>query len=279
MHCPDCGAIIPQDSTECPECGATMGDFVEMNSAAPRGDTERRMEVPFELRSVEAGDGLTLEGYAAVFNSPTTIRDSLGEFTETIAAGAFKHTIRNSRPVMQFDHGQHPLIGSLPIASIRGLKEDARGLHVIARVFDNWLTEPLRDAIREQAVRGMSFRFSVVKDTWDDANPDLPTRTLNEVKLYELGPVVHPAYADTTVALRSLARVVPSIYIASSDPKSVADEVSRRLAASLGSSSEPAAPAVRTNPPAVDPAESQSAGNALYPSVVRNWIETLRLAS
>ena len=96
-------------------------------------------------------------------------------------------------------------IGSLPIASIGALREDNHGLYVEARVFDNWLTEPLRDAIREQAISGMSFRFSVIKDAWSTAGKD-KVRTLKEVRLYELGPVVNPAYSDTTVALRSLER-------------------------------------------------------------------------
>jgi HK97 family phage prohead protease len=159
----------------------------------------RTITVPFELRSTDDADGLTLSGYAAVFNSPTRISDYNGDFIEQIAPGAFKHTIRNSRPVMQFDHGQHPLIGSIPVASISKLREDAHGLYVEARVFDNWLTEPLRDAVAAQAIDGMSFRFSVVKDTWERKGKD-------QVRLYELGPVVFPAYSDTSVALRSLDR-------------------------------------------------------------------------
>lgn len=210
----------------------TLTDEQEELIDAP--DVEYRTIVaPFTLeRAGETADGLTLTGYAAVFNSPTRISGYEGDFIETIAPGAFRHTLRNGKPVMQFDHGQHPLIGSLPIASIQKLREDAHGLFVEARVFDNWLTEPLRDAIREQAISGMSFRFSVVKDDWSKQGKDR-VRSLKEVRLYELGPVVHPAYADTSVALRSLERVT-GIHI-------------------LGSAEEPApgssdAPAIDDNP-------------------------------
>lgn len=182
-----------------------MSDVLE-HETPPVAEEARTFVAPFTLtRAAGDSDGLTLVGYAAVFNSPTRIADRSGEFTEVIAPGAFRHTIRNSRPVMQFDHGQHPLIGSLPVAAIKELREDERGLFVEARVFDNWLTEPLRDAIREQAISGMSFRFSVVKDEWRNQGGE-DVRTLKEVKLYELGPVVYPAYADTSVALRSLER-------------------------------------------------------------------------
>lgn len=204
----------------------------------PVEDETRTLVAPFELIRAADDDGLTLTGYAAVFNSPTRISSWEGEFTEVIAPGAFRHTIRNSRPIMQYDHGQHPLIGSLPVASIRRLKEDARGLFVEARVFDNWLTEPLRDAIKDQAISGMSFRFSVVKETWAHAD-DGDLRTLNEVKLYELGPVAWPAYSDTSVALRSFERVTG---LKISSPDAPADP---------GSDDGPA--------PGTDPAANQSA--------------------
>lgn len=198
----------------------------------------RTIVAPFTLeRATPDGDGLTLTGYAAVFNSPTRISGYEGDFIETITPGAFKRSINANKPVMQFDHGQHPLIGSLPIASISKLREDAHGLYVEARVFDNWLTEPLRDAIREQAISGMSFRFSVVKDDWSKQGKDR-VRSLKEVRLYELGPVVHPAYADTSVALRSLERVT-GIHI-------------------LGTSTEPDPTVTSDEPASDDPALSHS---------------------
>lgn len=166
-------------------------------------DNTRRLSVPFELsRTDESGSGLTMEGYAAVFNSPTLIESWEGRFNETIAPGAFAKTIREGSPVLQFDHGQHPLLGSIPLGAITDLQEDETGLRVRARISDNWLTEPIRDAIREGAIDGMSFRFIPVKDEWEDERSDTPTRTLREVKLLELGPVVFPAYADTSVSLR-----------------------------------------------------------------------------
>jgi HK97 family phage prohead protease len=211
--------------------------YVETSDVDATADESRTIVAPFELLRSDDADGLTLTGYAAVFNSPTRINSWEGDFTEVIAPGAFRHTIRNNRPIMQYDHGQHPLIGSLPVASIRRIKEDARGLYVEARVFDNWLTEPLRDAIRDQAISGMSFRFAPVKESW---SPDGDVRTLHEVKLYELGPVAWPAYADTSVALRSLERVAGIKIISSPEPPADA----------LGSDDGPAS---------IDPAEGQSA--------------------
>lgn len=162
---------------------------------------------PFEFSLVrdESGDGLTLHGYAAVFDSPTHINNHEGNFTESIARGAFKKTIRDGRPVLQFDHGKHPTIGSLPIGKIESLKEDATGLHVTARLHSGEFFAPVREAIASGAIDGMSFRFSVVKDDWTPAaRKNLPHRNIQEVRLFELGPVVFPAYAATSVGVRDM---------------------------------------------------------------------------
>lgn len=154
------------------------------------------------IRSETRDDGLTLEGYAAVFNSPTQISDWSGDYTETIARGAFAKTISERMPVLQFDHGTHPMIGSLPLGVIQKLSEDESGLFVRARLSDNWLVQPVRDAIANGSISGMSFRFSIPegKDKW---NREQTERTIHEVKLYELGPVVFPAYESTSVGVRS----------------------------------------------------------------------------
>ena len=159
--------------------------------------------VPFRLeRATEDGDGLTLEGYGAVFDTPTRIDSWEGAFDEVIARGAFAKTLQERTPVIQFDHGHHPLVGSIPIGSPEILREDAQGLYVKARLHDNWLIQPVRDAIASGSIDGMSFRFSVVKETFDESG-DMPLRTVQEVKLYEVGPVVFPAYTETSVGVRS----------------------------------------------------------------------------
>ena len=175
-----------------------------------------------EFRSTgEPGDGRTLEGYAAVFDAPTLIESSVGTFEEVIKRGAFRKTLTERDPVMQFDHGNDKRTGSTPIGAIKELREDDHGLFVRARLFDNELVEPIRQAIEGGAVRGMSFKFRVVRDQWLDsegrridpddlagvlADPDQGTvrREIREVELFELGPVVFPAYRQTTVGVRSV---------------------------------------------------------------------------
>jgi HK97 family phage prohead protease len=184
--------------------------------------------VPFELRAGDGvGDGRTIDGYGAVFNSPTHIASWEGEFDEVIAPGAFRKSLREGTPRMQFDHGHHPLLGSLPIGRWDMVEEDERGLHVVGRLSDNWLVEPFRDAMRDGAVDGMSFRFSVVREDWTDKDGrKIPAteladmlwygsgdrgpllRTLKEVRVSEVGPVTWPAYQDTSVGVRDTSTVI-----------------------------------------------------------------------
>jgi HK97 family phage prohead protease len=187
-------------------------------------------EVGFALRDGEAGaadDGLTVDGYGAVFGQPTHISSWEGDFDEVIRKGAFRKSLRERTPVMQYDHGRHPLIGSIPLGRWDEIDEDDHGLHVVGRLSDNWLIQPVRDAIagpdgRGGGIKGMSFRFSVVADEWTDKDgkrirddelldmlwygagergPIL--RTLKEVKVSEVGPVAWPAYEQTSVGVRS----------------------------------------------------------------------------
>jgi hypothetical protein len=219
---------------------------------------ECRRVVPFTLtRSEPTEGGRLLEGYAAVFNSSTLIEGRTGQFEEVIAPGAFKKSLQERSPVLMFEHGQHPLYGSMPIGSIQALSEDTTGLYLRARLFDNWLNDPLIEAIGEGAIDGMSFRFETIRDTRDvSRTPEL--RTLREVKLYELGPVIFPAYADTTLALRSLAAHIPGLtFSMNAEPEAETTEDSTSDdAVTRSDTSEDAAP-----PDA--PAESHSSPSTL----------------
>lgn len=156
--------------------------------------------------SLQGGDGRTLEGYAAVFNSPTRIRDYQGDFDEVILPGAFRNSLERRTPVLQFDHGKDPRIGSTPIGKIEALSEDDHGLHVRARLFAHPDVERVREAISEGAVSGMSFRFGIPDggDKWSARSGDVDLREISEADTHELGPVVFPAYDTTSVSVRSM---------------------------------------------------------------------------
>jgi HK97 family phage prohead protease len=158
----------------------------------------------FEFRASDGTDGQTLEGYATVYNTWADIRDAKGPFREQILPGAAKRSLGQKMPVMQFDHGQHPLIGSIPIGVYSTAREDRNGVFVRGRLSDNWLIQPVRDAINDKAVTGMSIRMRVINDDWGVDEEGNDTRTISEIEVLEAGPVVWPAYTTTSVAVRSL---------------------------------------------------------------------------
>ena len=223
LVCPNCQNVNEPGAENCAECGFALiddptvpdnqldddlEDGSSVDGPGPGIDAMKRSaersglirSVPF---TVDQQDGLTFEGYAAVYNDPTMIDSWEGTFRETMKRGAFAKTISERTPVMMFDHGHHPMIGTMPIGVITSLREDDHGLRVQGRLADNWLIEPVRDAIASKAVDGMSFRMDVIKDTWKLGADKIPERTISEVRCPELGPVVFPAYANTEASVRS----------------------------------------------------------------------------
>jgi hypothetical protein len=163
--------------------------------------------VSFETRDT-GDDGFTLEGYGAVFSQSTRIDSWEGLFDEQVDRSAFEKTLSERTPVLQFDHGRDPATGTVPIGSIKEIRGDDHGLFVQARLHDNARVEPIRQAIASGSVDGMSFRFQVIRDAWDESS-EVPMRTLKEVSLLEVGPVVFPAYAGASVGVRSILATLP----------------------------------------------------------------------
>lgn len=200
---------------------------------AARPPLDGLREAPFSVVRADEGDGMTLDGWGAVFNRETVIDSWEGRFREKIAPGAMKRSFRETPPKIQFDHGRHPTIGSIPIAKLERVAEETDpvfapegGAHIVGRFLDHPIVDLVRQAIEAEAINGMSFRFSVMQESWQTADgrairddqalmvelarslnlPDdeLPVRILRQVKVPEMGPVVWPAYAETSVSARSI---------------------------------------------------------------------------
>ena len=160
-------------------------------------------------------DPTGFRGHFAIFDTWTEI-DSWYEgcFLERVAPGAFKTTMKRDRATIktQFDHGYNELVGDNLIAVIDDLREDDIGAYAEHSFLD---ASYVRDIVIPQmlgrtiagdnrgSLVGASFRFRVVKDQMvmepkiSDYNPKgIPERTITQVRLFEEGPVIFPAYPD-----------------------------------------------------------------------------------
>lgn len=172
-----------------------------------RDDLIRMVSLPsaeIEFRASDNGFLGTLEGYAAVFNEDTVIDSWEGHFIERLAPGSFARTLkqRGDQVKVLFNHGFDPQIGDKPLGKPTMMEERARGLWVEVPLDDTSYNRDLVASLRSGALDGMSFRFSVVREEIDETD-DVPVRTLQEVKLYEFGPVTFPAYEATTAGVRA----------------------------------------------------------------------------
>ena len=156
----------------------------------------------------------TLRGHFARFNEWAEIDSAIeGHFLERIAPGAFAQTLARDRARIRvlFQHGKDPQAGSKPLGVATVLREDEQGGYFEVPLLDTQYVRELVPGLRAGAY-GASFRFSVMRERFDPHPPastynerGLPERTLEQVRLLELGPVTFPAYAGATVGVRCLA--------------------------------------------------------------------------
>jgi HK97 family phage prohead protease len=115
-------------------------------------------------------------GYAAVFNRPDRGGDVVkpGAFARSLARGAAGVPL-----LWQHEAGR-------PVGRIEYLKEDRRGLRVIARFSESRAGQEAAALLKEGAVRGLSFGYRVRA-----ASGEAPRR-LEELDLVEVSLVTLP---------------------------------------------------------------------------------------
>ena len=156
-----------------------------------------------EVRFSE-GDKRTLEGYASVFDTPT----DLGNFQEVIEAGAFTRALDEGQDVRALvDHDPARVIGRTKNNTLE-LREDKRGLFTRIELPDTSVGRDLAILVERGDLDAMSFGFTVRSDRWERTE-GRNVRYIEDVDLFDVSVVAFPAYADTTVALRSMPEDKP----------------------------------------------------------------------
>lgn len=165
------------------------------------GQVERRFMLGSVSVERRADGGMPkLTGHSAVFNSKS---EDLGFFIEIIRPGAFQDAINAYEVVCLANHNVDRLLAGT-VNKTLSLMEDKRGLYEEASLMD---TQVCRDTITEvesRLLNGQSFSFDIGTDTWRMENGMQLREIITVSRLYDVGPVVFPAYPATDVAARGL---------------------------------------------------------------------------
>lgn len=170
---------------------------------------EFRIVASAQFRATKRDDGgLSIEGYAAVFDQPTVLwSDSLGEVREVVRPGTFTRAIKEKQDVRcLFNHDSSAVLGRTKSGTLE-LSEDKEGLHYRCDLPDTQLARDLHTSIERGDIDQCSFGFCCVEDDvtterHKDGTVDV-MRELKDVDLLDVSPVTYPAYEGTSVAARS----------------------------------------------------------------------------
>jgi HK97 family phage prohead protease len=192
------------------------------NEGRAKGEALSKIETrttPIDWEIREGSDGMSFEGYAAVFNTPSEPLP----FIERIAPGAFRRSLDSRNDIkLLWNHDSGTVLGSTRAGTMK-LYEDQRGLKVKATFPNTTAGRDAAELLRRGDVDSMSFGFSVPSGG-DEWSSDGAERTLKSVRLHEVSIVAFPAYSSTagTTSVRGLDKVAQRADV---DPDALADAI------------------------------------------------------
>lgn len=169
-----------------------------------------RADFPGTVRIEKRADGTPqIVGYGAVFyraNDPGTEYELWRNVVERVASQAFASALSRPDDVRGlFNHDPNFVLGRSAAGTMR-LSVDERGLRYEIDPPDTQQARDLMASIERGDITGSSFSFSVNKESWSTpADGGLEVRTIEDVTLYDVGPVTFPAYEATTTGTRGKA--------------------------------------------------------------------------
>ena len=168
----------------------------------------------FEVRAEQNEQhGTFITGTPIVFNQST----DLGWYEETIDAEALMETdLRDVRFLIGHNTSM------IPLARSRNNNENStmqmvvtdRGMEIRVDLDteNNAEARALYSAVKRGDMSGMSFMFTVDKDSWSDIDTEKPKRTIMSIrKVFEVSAVAFPAYEGTDIQAASEGETLESV--------------------------------------------------------------------
>ena len=168
----------------------------------------------FECRADENEQhGTFITGTPIVFGQAT----DMGWYEETISRDALAKTDLKD---VAFLVGHNT--GMIPLARSRNNNEnstmqmtvgdDGMDIRVDLDTENNAEARALYSAVKRGDMTGMSFMFTVDKDSWTDAESDYPKREILSIrKVFEVSAVAFPAYPQTSIQAASEDATLDSV--------------------------------------------------------------------
>lgn len=155
-----------------------------------------------EIRS----DSVILDGYVNATGRESRVLPSpKGRFVEQIMPKTFERALMTNPSVdLLFNHDRNRKLGSTKEGNLT-LREDNIGLRAIATVTDPDVIEKARKG----ELRGWSFGFQALKDTWETRADGMAKRIVEEMHLAEVSVLDRtPAYIATSIESRGEEEVL-----------------------------------------------------------------------
>lgn len=185
----------------------------------------------FEIRADQNEEhGSFITGRPIVFDARTDI----GPWDEIIDRGALNETdLKDVRFLVNHN------IDMIPLARSRNnnanstmqmsVDENGMAIRVDLDTENNADAKSLYSAVSRGDISGMSFMFSVDKDSWDNVDSDHPTRHIISIRrVMEVSAVTFPAYAQTSIQTRGLSEALDSAKESLESERARLHEIERR---------------------------------------------------
>ena len=183
----------------------------------------------FEVRAEETEDG-TITGRPIVFGQMT----DLGWYDEVIERGALDATdLKDVRLLVNHNVDMIPLARSRNNTANSTMQlmpdENGLGIRVSLDIENNNDARSLYSAVSRGDIDGMSFMFTVDKDSWDDPDSEHPTRHILSIRrVFEVSAVTFPAYSKTSIQARGLSDALDSAKESLESERARLREIERR---------------------------------------------------
>ena len=168
----------------------------------------------FEVRAEQNEEhGTFITGTPIVFNQAT----DLGFCREIIAPDALKDTdLKDVRFLIGHNTGMIPLARSRNnnenSTMQMSVTDEGMDIRVDLDTENNADARSLYSAVKRGDMSGMSFMFTVDKDSWEGLDTEYPTRTITAIrKVFEVSAVAFPAYEGTKLQAASEGDTLESV--------------------------------------------------------------------